>query len=184
MINAHRWCNAPGDENHWWRDYNKSGGQLLEMSIHQLDIMRWFAGDIKEVYGRYAQRVSKDMPKFTVPDVQVVVLEFASGALGYISTSCALNKGGFAMGFNVILKNMLVEMGLDLKPKVIPEGAADLPPIPESVPGIDQAFIGAIQTGDSSQILCDYREGLKSAAVCIAANQSVASGKPVQPWNG
>ena len=109
-------------------------------------------------------------------------MEFASGAVGYISTSCALNKGGYVMNMHVILKDMLLEVGRELT--ITPDGAAEIGPVPESVPGIDQAFVTAVQTGDASHILCDYREGLKSAAACIAANESAASGKPVAPWNG
>lgn len=182
MISANRWGNIAGDENHWWRVYEKSGGQLLEMATHQLDAMRWCAGDIKEVYARYAQRATRDLPNVTVPDVQAVVMEFASGAVGTISTSCALNKGGYVMNMHIILKDMLLEVGRELK--ITPDGAAEVGPVPESVPGIDQAFVTAVQTDDASHILCDYREGLKSAAACIAANESAASGKPVAPWNG
>jgi predicted dehydrogenase len=182
MITANRWGGIAGGPDHWWRVYEKSGGQLLEMATHQFDAMRWFAGDVKEVYARYAQRATKDLPNVTVPDVQAVVMEFTSGAVGYISTSCALNKGGYVMNLHVILKDMVVEVGREVK--VIPEGAAQVGPIPESVPGIDEAFVTALQTGDRSHILCDYREGLKSAAACIAANESAASGRPVKPWNG
>lgn len=182
MICANRWGGIAGDEHHWWRVYEKSGGQLVEMATHQLDTMRWFAGDIKEVYARYAQRATRDLPNVTVPDVQAVVMEFVSGAVGYISTSCALNQGGYVMNMHVILKDMALEVGREVR--VIPEGAAEVGPLPESVPSIDQAFIAAVKTGDRSRILCDYREGLKSAAACIAANESAATGKPVSPWNG
>src|SRR5436305_3707372 len=182
MVCANRWGGMPGDEHHWWRDYSKSGGQLLEMATHQLDAMRWFVGDIKEVYARYAQRATRDLPNVTVPDVQAVVMEFTSGAVGYISTSCALNQGGYVMNTQLILKDMVLEVGREIR--VIPEGAAQIGPLPESVPSIDEAFITAVRTGDRSPILCDYREGLKSAAACISANESATTGRPVAPWNG
>ncbi|HLV81207.1 MAG TPA: Gfo/Idh/MocA family oxidoreductase [Chthonomonadaceae bacterium] len=182
MICANRWGNIPGNENHWWRVFAKSGGQLLEMATHQLDTMRWLAGDVREVCARYAQRATRDLPNVTVPDVQVAVLEFASGAVGYLSTSCALNRGGGLMDLHLILKDMRLEVGQEIR--VMPEGAAEIGPLPESVPGIDQAFITAVKTGDRSLIRCDYREGLKSAAACIAANESAATGRPVACWNG
>jgi predicted dehydrogenase len=182
MISANRWGGIAGDENHWWRVYEKSGGQLLEMATHQLDTMRWFAGDIREVYARYAQRATRDLPNVTVPDVQAVVMEFASGAVGQISTSCALNKGGYVMNMHLVLKDLALEVGREIR--VIPEGAAEVGPVPESVPNIDQAFITAVRTGDRSRILSDYRDGLKSAAACIAANESAATGRPVATWNG
>jgi predicted dehydrogenase len=182
MVSARRWGNIAGGENHWWRVYEKSGGQLLEMAVHQLDAMRFLAGDIKEVYARYAQRATKHLPNVTVPDVQVVAMEFASGAVGEISTSCALNKGGYFMGLEMLLQDMHISVGREMK--ITPEGAANIGPIPEKVLGIDEAFITAIRTGDASHILCDYREGLKSSHACIAANESAKSGKPVACWNG
>jgi hypothetical protein len=86
------------------------------------------------------------------------------------------------MNMHVVLKDMVLELGRELR--VIPDGAAEIGPLAESVPNIDQAFITAVKTGDRSHILCDYREGLKSAAACIAANESAASGRPVTAWNG
>jgi hypothetical protein len=77
---------------------------------------------------------------------------------------------------------MVLEVGRELR--LIPESAAAIGPLPEAVPSIDQAFITAVKTRDRSPILCDYREGLKSAAACIAANESAATGRPIAPWNG
>ena len=93
MISAHRWGNMAGGEDHWWRVYEKSGGQLLEMAVHQLDAMRFICGDITEVYARYARRATMDLPNANVPDVQIVALQFADGTVGQISCSCALNNG-------------------------------------------------------------------------------------------
>jgi len=181
MISANRWGGIPGDENHWWRVFAKSGGQLLEMATHQVDAMRLLAGDVKQVYARYGQRVTREVPNMTVPDVQAAVLEFASGVVGYVSTSCALTRGGYVMDLRVVLRDMVLEVGRELK--VIPEGAAEIPRAGEEQ-GIDAAFVQALQTGDPAPIQCDYREGLKSAAVSIAANESAASGKVVECWNG
>ncbi len=182
MLSANRWSGIPGDENHWWRVYDKSGGQLLEQATHQVDAMRWFGGDIERVYGRYAQRVTGDLPNMTIPDVQVVTLEFASGAVGYIATCCALTQGGGVGGIKVALRDMVLEVGGNLN--VIPDGAVEPIVLAESVEGIDAAFVRAVQTGAADAILCDYREGLKSAAACIAANESAASGEVVECWNG
>ena len=94
MVACDRWGGVPGDANHWWRVMNKSGGQLVEMVTHQVDMIRFLAGEVKNVYARYALRTLQDQPNFSVPDVQVVVLEFESGAIGYVTASCALTHGG------------------------------------------------------------------------------------------
>lgn len=182
MISSNRWSGIPGDENHWWRVYEKSGGQLLEQATHQVDAMRWLAGDIAEVYARYGHQVTGDLANMSIPDAQVVAFELASGAVGYISTSCALTQGGGASDLRVVFRDMVLEVGAELNLR--PDGAAELGDIPAAVQNIDAAFVEAVRTGDSSKILCDYREGLKSAAACIAANDSAQSGRPVACWNG
>jgi predicted dehydrogenase len=182
MIGANRWGGVAGDEHHWWRVYEKSGGQLLEQATHQVDAMRWLAGDIKSAYARYARRVTADLPNMTIPDVQLSSFEFASGAVGYVANSCALTRGGHVGDLRAVLRDLVVEVGRNLR--VIPEGAADLPVPAGEVLNIDAAFVQAVRSGDPSSILCDYREGLKSAAACLAANQSALSGHLVACWNG
>jgi hypothetical protein len=77
---------------------------------------------------------------------------------------------------------MVLEVGAELS--VRPDGAAELGAIPAVVQNIDAAFVAAVRTGARSTVLCDYREGLKSAAACIAANESAQSGRAVVCWNG
>ena len=78
---------------------------------------------------------------------------------------------------------MVVEVGGEVK--ITPADAVDdaVELLPEG-PGIDEAFVAAVASGGGASILCDYEEGLKSAAVSIAANESAASGQPVACWNG
>ncbi len=185
MITSNRWGGIPGDAGHWWRAYEKSGGQLLEQATHQVDAMRWLAGDIAEVYAYYSQQVTRDLPNMTVPDAQVAAFQMTSGAVGYIATSCALTQGGGASDLRVVFRDMVLEVGAEIA--VRPQGVVelpDLPDLPDFVPNIDQAFVTAVRSGDRAGILCDYREGLKSAAACIAANESARSGRSIACWSG
>ncbi|NKB71827.1 MAG: gfo/Idh/MocA family oxidoreductase [Candidatus Latescibacteria bacterium] len=182
LVAANRWGGIPGDDNHWWRVYEKSGGQLVEMATHQIDAMRWLVGDIARVHARYGRQVTDDIANMTIPDAQVVNIEFTSGAVGYISTSCALTQGGGRSDFRVVLRDAVIEVAAEVS--VSPAAALDLSELPQEVQDIDAAFVEAVQSGQPGSILCDYREGLKSAAVCLAANQSAASGQPQSCWRG
>lgn len=55
----------------------------LEMCIHNLDLMRWIAGDIESVYGE-ASSIAVTGPG---PDVVVGTVRFASGAVGALDHS-------------------------------------------------------------------------------------------------
>jgi predicted dehydrogenase len=180
MVTSNRWGGVPGTP--WWRVMAQSGGQLVEQTTHQVDLMRYLAGEIVEVHARYAQRVIGDLENATIPDVQVATFQFASGAVGAITTSCALTKGGGQSDLTVVLRDMSVRYGKEVT--VSPAGAASIPVSPDPTPDIDASFVRAIQTGDRSLIRSSYEDGLKSAAACLAANESAETGKPVKPWVG
>lgn len=182
LICADRWGGMPGDESHWWRAMDKSGGQMHEQTTHQIDAMRWLAGDVARVHALHGRRLMAGVPGLTIPDAQVYALEFVSGAVGYASTSCALTKGGGRNAMQVVLRDVVVDVGRELV--VRPEGAIEVPAEAPVYESIDAAFVRAVATGDASPILCDYEEGLKSAAVSLAGNESAATGRPVDVWRG
>jgi len=178
MVAANRWGGVPGDEHHWWRRMEVSGGMFHEMATHGMDFIRYVVGDVASVYARYSLTVLKDLPKLTVPDSQVIVLEFKSGATGYYATNCSLTKGGGWSSTDFILRDMLVRHSWG-GVTVSPEGSATVE-LPEQKRNADEAFIEAIRTGDRSLVLTDYADGLKTCAVTLAANESARTGKKVK----
>jgi predicted dehydrogenase len=175
MVTSNRWGGVP--ETPWWRVMAQSGGQLVEQTTHQVDLMRYLAGDVVEVHARYAQRAIGDLPNATIPDVQVVNFLFSSGAIGNLSTSCALTRGGGKSDLTVILRDMTIGYGREVT--VTPPGAASIRVPPDPIPDIDASFIQAIRSGNPSWIESSYEDGLKSAIVCLAANRSADTGRPV-----
>jgi hypothetical protein len=61
--------------------------------------------------------------------------------------------------------------------KLLPEGAGDLGPVPEST-DIDVVFTDAVRSGNGSKILSDFEDGVRSLDVTLAANLSARSGRP------
>ncbi|MBI3909839.1 MAG: Gfo/Idh/MocA family oxidoreductase [Armatimonadetes bacterium] len=174
MAVASRWGGLPAMP--WWRVMAQSGGQLVEMTTHQVDLMRYLVGEIVEVHARYAHRTLAHTPTVTVPDVQIATFQFANGAIGSVTTSCALTQGGGKCDLDFILQNALLHY-TTRELRVTPEGA----PQPESVGdtlSINQAFIRAVATGDRSPILCDYDEGVRTLDVTLTANRSAETGRP------
>jgi predicted dehydrogenase len=111
----------------------------------------------------------------------VVTLQFTSGAVGYVSTVCTLTRGGGRSGMQVLMGDVIADIGSDLT--VRPEEAIAVPAQPE-YESIDAAFVHAVASEDRTPILCDYEEGLKSAAVSLAANESARTGRPASVWQG
>ena len=179
MVISHRWGGIAGGADHWWRVMEKSGGMLHEQATHQVDMIRYLAGEITEVYKLSAMKINTDQPNQTIPDAEVVSLKFASGAVGQITTTCALTGGGGSMRTDFILEDhQIVQLGWG-NFEIQPENFDTVEISTDPQLGIDQAFIQAIQTNNQSLIKSSYADGLQSALVSICANQSAEEGKPV-----
>ena len=179
MVVSHRWGGIAGGADHWWRVMEKSGGMLHEQATHQVDMIRYLAGEITEVYKLSAMKINTDQPNQTIPDAEVVSLKFASGAVGQITTTCALTGGGGSMRTDFILEDhQIVQLGWG-NFEIQPENFDTVEISTDPQLGIDQAFIQAIQTNNQSLIKSSYADGLQSALVSICANQSAEEGKPV-----
>ena len=89
-----------------WRDHSyyssdpwrgrwdaEGGGVLVNQSPHQLDLLRWFLGDIEEVSGTWS---NLNHPEVEVDDTAVATLRFRNGGLGSIVTSLSQRPGLFS----------------------------------------------------------------------------------------
>lgn len=69
--------------NSWKGTADMDGGTLYTQFSHFVDLLYWFAGDVKRAYALTANFAHKDVIDFE--DTGVVALEFYSGALGTIN---------------------------------------------------------------------------------------------------
>lgn len=178
MVDSQRWGGLPGAP--WWRVMAESGGQLVEQTTHQVDIMRFIAGEIVNVFAMYALRCMGDVENLDIPDTQCTMFEFESGALGMVSTTPMMTQGGGRGGCEVLLRDqrLIVDYG---SVRLEPENDPALEPPYEPSGNIDKVFVEAIQADDQSRILSSYYDGLVTCDATLAANESAQTGKPVKP---
>ena len=170
---AFRWNGLPGVP--WWQKYDQAGGQLVEMTTHQVDLLRWVMGEIDAVSASYSfNRLHAGQPQVTVPDSQAVLYLFKSGASATVSTSCATGKTGIN-SVDFAIKDGKVSWRAD-GIKVDPEGVYPIPPAPRETPSIDLAFVRAIANGNPGLLKSPYDDALITAAGTLAANKSAESG--------
>jgi predicted dehydrogenase len=169
---------------HWWRIMSQSGGQVVEQATHTVDMMRFLAGEVTSVYARYARHVLRDEPQMDIPDVSALTLEFANGAIGNLSASCLLGWGMTRdlHGVRVVAHQLLVHVaGAGSGTARYPDGRVETL-ADDNVSAMllaDSAFVEAVATHDQSRVLSSYEDGLRSAAVTWAANESARTGQPV-----
>ena len=68
----------------------EGGGALMNQAIHQIDILRWLAGPVKEIYGMWQLGA---LHKIESEDVVNAVLRYANGATGVVQASTAMWPG-------------------------------------------------------------------------------------------
>jgi len=73
----------------WHNDLKMGGGVFIDMSIHDVDFLRWSIGDVVEVYARGGVLKRK---KATAYDYVHTILRFSNGAIGYVEGSWIMPK--------------------------------------------------------------------------------------------
>jgi UDP-N-acetyl-2-amino-2-deoxyglucuronate dehydrogenase len=68
----------------------EGGGALINQAIHQIDIMRWLAGPVAELFGNWQLGA---LHKIESEDVVNAVIRYASGATGVIQAATAFWPG-------------------------------------------------------------------------------------------
>ena len=190
LISAERfnWWVGAGFTKRWLVDATKSGGVLVENITHQVDAMRWIAGDVKRVYARFDKRLWDPVKEshFTIEDACVVALEFESGAIGSIVGTARAHN--WRMTFTIIAKNLQVE--------TTPEGYLITRrkdgSVERTVIGVtrgwggnamyeeDLHFINSIKRGELIRDdVADYEEGMKTLEATLAAVLSAETNKPI-----
>lgn len=82
----------------WYVDYEKSGGMIQDLMIHDFDYARWVAGDVVRVYAKNIV-LSTD---FKVPfDHAMVILTHANGAVSHVEGSWAMPKPIFRTSIEI-----------------------------------------------------------------------------------
>lgn len=75
----------------WWREREKSGGQIFEQAIHLYDLSMFYLGTPKTVAGVMANLCHTDVERYTVEDTSTAAIQFESGAVASMTaTNCAI----------------------------------------------------------------------------------------------
>ena len=208
MIDCSRIGGVPGVD--WWRKKDLSGGQAVEQTIHQFDIIRYFMGEEGEpveVFSYNGRGFIKDeeWPGYDTDDLSTTVVKFANGALGVITTGCYATSGNSfdskiifstrdkrmehrILGDTVIYgeeppKAEEASEGFIVKGDgALTAAGGALTYKPQCDAGVlcDRTFIEAVISGDGSKIRSSYRDAFKSVAFTLACNKSMETGLPVK----
>lgn len=163
----------------WWVKQDMSGGQMVEQGTHQIDLVRYLAGEFAEVHAFGGQRVILERdPDATISDVGAISFRMQSGAVGTAANSCIVKHGGrgdvelFGPDFYLSIRGHSLTIHDD-NDKLTETCKTDY------YLEQDRAFVEAVRTGRQELVLGSFTEAVATLEATLAFNESEARGVPV-----
>ncbi len=185
------WMGAPPTGavpiHHWWVVKDKSGGQFHEQVTHTVDLVRYLAGEVTEVFAYAARGFNRTslaaLPQYDIEDAMVVNLKLASGAVVTLYTTCSAKARGGGVSLSLFAhEHTILFTGWEHTGRFLAADSREIIEIPgeSDIFAIeDRAFIDAVKYDDPGRIRSTYADGVRTAAVTLAANRSLETGQPV-----
>ena len=180
LMSARYFCNSL--HGRWWRQREKSGGQLVEQIIHMVDLMRFLMGEAETVYSLQRNLFHQDVPDYTVEDTSGTVFGFENGGIGVIYASNNAVPGQWINDYRVVTEKMMAEFS-DANNASFTYTTED-PPRVEAIYSDENIYrlemldlFDAIKRGRAAKT--PLREGAKSLDLALAAVRSAEDGNVV-----
>ena len=166
----------------WWSRRSGSGGQLVEQTTHLVDLARHLVGEIATVQALESARPRPAWPAADVPTASAVLLRFATGTIGTVTSSCVLDRR-HDVSLRLVSDGQLV----DLRERALSDhelhierkdGEQSVRSTADPIAAEDRAFVDALRAG-SRNVPVPYDEGLRTQAAVCAADLSAQRGGAV-----
>ena len=181
MVVVMRFGSTPGTP--WYHIQAKSGGQLIEMATHEMDLARLLAGDVKSVYAEADTLINnKNNPEYDIFDVNCMTLRFENGAVGTFSNNFISGHGvpSEGRGVHVIAEGLTVSYTHGGPIRLITSsGTEEIPPEGSPMAVEDRAFVEAVKTGNPALLKSTYESGIYTLATTLAGDLSAREHRPV-----
>lgn len=155
----------------WWRVLGQSGGQIVEQTTHIFDLARHLLGEVESVHATARTGLMQDVENYDIHDASITNLRFKSGIIASITSACMLSAGS-QVGLDLYQRDQVVR----LAHRTLTIDSAEASEVFElgnnPTRAEDRTFLLAVQSGDASEIRCDYSEAVKTLEVTLAATQS------------
>lgn len=180
LIQAHRFGGA--HPAFWWRQQHMSGGNLADAVTHQVDMIRFIAGEYSSVSAVFSHNSIRDVyPDATIPDGGAVTFTLQSGAVGTITESC-LSPYHSESEIKIFGKDFFIALSGNGQTLTIADKDQKISITSRLDPAYEQdkAFVTAVAEKSSANILCAYEDGKRTLAFTLAAYKSAEERSPIQ----
>jgi predicted dehydrogenase len=173
-------CNALHAD--WWREEAKSGGQMLEQLIHQIDLVRHMMGEPDSVVARRANLFHGHVPRYDIEDVSAVLFGWDDGRIATLTASNIAVPGVWHKEWAIFSEHMVARFtgwnDATFTPTL--QGAAA-----EPISGSTDPFVA--QLADLADAIEEKRapyvplsEGAATLRLALAARRSADEGREIR----
>jgi predicted dehydrogenase len=168
----------------WFVDFEKSGGMMLDLMIHDFDYARWVAGEVESVFAKSISSTRPDTPV----DYGLAILKHQNGAISHIEGSWAYPPPLFRTRLEIAGsdgwlefdsgKTAAISLHLHQEDAAAPDVPQPGSPVSES-PYTTQikAFYNALAHNASVPI--NAADGLAAVQIALAAIESTQTGRAI-----
>jgi predicted dehydrogenase len=158
----------------WWRSDAKSGGQMVEQLIHQIDLVRHFMGEPDSVFARRANLFHRDVSGYDAEDLSALIFGWDDGRLASLTASNIATPGEWRKEWTVFAEKMTGRFDDWNRARFTP-ATEDGEPL--AIEGVVDPFVA--QLADVAAAIAERRqphvplsEGAKSLHLALAARRS------------
>lgn len=171
------WVEVGSWSQSWRRSKELCDNSLFESTIHEIDLMRWFMGDVESVQGYGSNFLH---PELDYDDCTVASLRFKDGALGTLESGYAFRLGDHRVRINgtvgaahIDFDTSTISIVTEDKPKRTAPLMSDMDPYATEL----HHFIDCLSRGKKP--LTGGLEGRGAVEIATAINRSAQSGRRV-----
>lgn len=166
----------------WFADFEKSGGMVLDLMIHDFDYARWVAGEVESVYAKTVMSTQPGMPT----DYGLAILRHKNGALSHVEGGWAYPPPMFLTSLEIAGEHGLIEhpaassipIGLHLKTKGADYAGVPASPMHEDPYTVEIKHFYDVIAHDAPPIV-QPEDGAMAVKIALAAVESARTGQRV-----
>jgi scyllo-inositol 2-dehydrogenase (NAD+) len=167
-----------------------SGGLITDCGIHDIDLARWYFGEVRSVHSIGGNLAYPEMREIGDVDNAITTLQFVSGALGVIDMSRS-GIYGYDIRTEILGTKGTLQIGYlrETPLMVLTKDGVNHDTVPYFIERFEQAYIAQLQSfaenvihGRPPSITC--ADGLAALRISLAATLSLKEARPVSVVDG
>ena len=172
-------------QDNWFVDFEKSGGMMLDLMIHDFDYARWIGGEVVQVYAKTIRNTDTEADV----DHGLAILTHADGTISHIEGSWAYPPPLFRTRLEIAGDNGLIQFDSEKMAAInlhLHERGADAPDVPLPGSPLDESpYTTQIKEfydylANDGAVRVTAVDGYKALQIALAAIESSQTGQPIK----